>query len=174
MTTQELRDIETRLSIWRADRHIDTKNQKEGLIANLLEELTEYARAASDDERIDSIMDQVVFLLNAEGTITTYIKQDVLEGCDKPSSIINLAREIISNMDTKWKLNILFSQCRKLGYDPYKCMRETIKEISSRKQDPSQKEQWDKGIFLDTDKWKKWKEQPIDTLYKADYSKCKI
>ena len=58
----------------------------------------------------------------------------------------------------------------KLGYDPKLSMIETIKEISSRQQDPQQKEIWEKwGV---SGKWMKNKEQPKDTLYKADYKKA--
>ena len=61
------------------------------------------------------------------------------------------------------------------GYEFEQCMLETIKEISSRKQDPKQKERWANDDKLKRlQKWKKFKEQDKKTLYKADYSKCKI
>ena len=50
----------------------------------------------------------------------------------------------------------------KLGYDPESCMKETVKEISSRT-----------GSIIDG-KFQKDKNQPKDTLYKANYSKCKL
>lgn len=59
-----------------------------------------------------------------------------------------------------------------LGYDADKCMNETIKEISSREQNPSQKEIWSK--WGASGKWEKNKDQDISTLYKADYDRCKI
>jgi hypothetical protein len=52
----------------------------------------------------------------------------------------------------------------KINYNPEKCMEETIKEISSRKGAWSP----EKG------KWIKDPDQDPDTLYEADYSKCKI
>ena len=55
------------------------------------------------------------------------------------------------------------------GYDLDLVMKEVIKEISSRKQDPEQAVKDWSG-----EKWKKWREQPADTLYKADFSTCKI
>jgi hypothetical protein len=52
----------------------------------------------------------------------------------------------------------------KLKYDPEKCMAETIKEISSRK-----------GAWsTEKGKWLKDPNQDPDTLYEADYSKCKV
>ena len=52
----------------------------------------------------------------------------------------------------------------KLNYDPDKCHEETLKEISSRNGDWSD----EKG------KWVKDVHQDPKTLYKADYSKCKV
>ena len=55
-----------------------------------------------------------------------------------------------------------------MGYDLDKVMLEVVKEISSRQQDPQQAvRDWS------DEKWQKWREQPLGTLYKADFSKCK-
>jgi hypothetical protein len=59
-----------------------------------------------------------------------------------------------------------------LGYDFECVMNETIKEISSRQQDPEQKKRWKKN-GSNGEKWQKDKSQDKNTLYKADYSKCK-
>ena len=59
-----------------------------------------------------------------------------------------------------------------MKYNGKKCMSETIKEISSRQQDSFQKEIWDKNGA--SGKWLKSQEQSKDTLYVADYSKCKL
>jgi hypothetical protein len=62
----------------------------------------------------------------------------------------------------------------KLGYQPEFAMDETLKEIESRMQDPDQAEQWDLiGHVPLGAKWQKWREQPKDTLYTADYTLCK-
>jgi hypothetical protein len=62
-----------------------------------------------------------------------------------------------------------------LGYSFDCVMEETLLEIESRLQDPKQKELWDNHPELaGKTKWQKWKEQPKETLYKADYSKCKV
>lgn len=61
----------------------------------------------------------------------------------------------------------------KLGYAPEFAMDETLKEIESRIQDPDQAEQWDLLDYVPPGvKWLKWREQPEDTLYKANYSSC--
>ena len=62
----------------------------------------------------------------------------------------------------------------KLGYPPEFAMSETLKEIESRMQDPDQAEQWDLiGHVPSGVKWQKWREQPKDTLYTANYTLCK-
>ena len=58
-----------------------------------------------------------------------------------------------------------------MQYDNNKCMNETVKEISSRKQDPAQKEIWEKWGY-DGCKWQKDPKQEPDTLYEADYYSC--
>ncbi|HET8689368.1 MAG TPA: hypothetical protein VFM18_22385 [Methanosarcina sp.] len=59
----------------------------------------------------------------------------------------------------------------KLGYNPNIAMNETLKEISSRQQDPIQKDIWKK--WGASGKWEKNKSQEPSTLYKADYEKAK-
>jgi len=58
----------------------------------------------------------------------------------------------------------------KKGYDVELVLEEMLKEISSRKQNPTQKEIWEK--WGAEGKWEKDKTQDPKTLYKADYSKC--
>lgn len=59
-----------------------------------------------------------------------------------------------------------------MKYNGKKCMKETIKEISSREQDKDQKENWLKNGAVG--KWQKMRNQPKDTLYVGNYGKCKI
>lgn len=60
-----------------------------------------------------------------------------------------------------------------MKYNGKKCMKETIKEISSRQQDSFQKEIWDKNGA--SGKWLKSELEEHKALwYKADYSKCKL
>jgi len=55
------------------------------------------------------------------------------------------------------------------GYVAELTFKEVIKTISSRKQDPEQAARdWS------NEKWNKWLEQPEDTLYKENFSHCKI
>lgn len=60
-----------------------------------------------------------------------------------------------------------------MKYNGKKCMKETIKEISSRNQDEDQKENWLKNGAVG--KWQKSElEEHKKLWYKADYSKCKL
>lgn len=60
-----------------------------------------------------------------------------------------------------------------MKYNGKKCMKETIKEISSRRQNPFQKEQWNKDGA--SGKWLKSElEEHKKLWYKANYSKCKL
>jgi len=68
----------------------------------------------------------------------------------------------------------LDKEVKALGFDFIKCMTETLKEIGSRLQCPDQAEKWEiEGREVGI-KWLKWKEQPEDTLYKANYLNCRI
>jgi len=69
---------------------------------------------------------------------------------------------------------IATGEIRKMGYDPILVLNETVKEISSRKQDLTQVERWAKGEKEDGEKWLKDKSQDKSELYKADFEKCKI
>lgn len=58
-----------------------------------------------------------------------------------------------------------------LGYDFEKCMKENIKKINSRKQEPEQKARWEKdGIPLG----EKWEKDPASSKYSVDFSRCKL
>ena len=58
-----------------------------------------------------------------------------------------------------------------LGYDAKKCMYETIAEISSRIQDPIQARKWQEN--KPEGKWLKFREQDPETLYEANYDRCR-
>ena len=64
------------------------------------------------------------------------------------------------------------TQC---GYNPELTLKQVVKEITSREQDPIQKYTWSLNPDLQkTEKWLKNKEQSPETLYKADFSTCKL
>lgn len=61
------------------------------------------------------------------------------------------------------------------GYNPELTLKQVVKEITSREQDPIQAYSWSLNPGLqDTEKWLKNKEQSPETLYTADFSTCKL
>ena len=71
------------------------------------------------------------------------------------------------------KIVFAIDDLMKLGYNPELALLETHREINSRVQDPAQARLWeDQGV--PTGKWQKWLGQDPTTLYKADYSQCKL
>lgn len=107
-----------------------------------------------------------------------YRVQDIpilLSTAEAISDDIIIAGDNIEELSNKTLADI-FLACWKtvyiFGYDFEKCMLETIKEISSRRQDPKQFSDWvENGA---SGKWLKDKNQDPDTLYKADYERCKL
>ena len=160
MTTIELRDLETRLAVWRAERHLSTAEQKEGLLANILEELTEYCRAITIDDKIDACCDILVFLLNSKNEPVSLVNGEKTKLLDK----YDFCNTIFTNMFNNRAIHTTIYQIENSGYDSYKCMLETIKEISSRT-----------GHFDETiGKFVKDKSPEAQAKwYKADYDKCK-
>ena len=62
----------------------------------------------------------------------------------------------------------------KLGFNPELCLKQTVKEISSREQCPEQATRWAADNKQPGEKWLKNPSQPQSTLYTADYSTCKL
>lgn len=62
----------------------------------------------------------------------------------------------------------------KLGFNPELCLKQTVKEISSRLQCPEQAKRWAMNNKQPGEKWLKNPTQPKSELYTADYSTCKL
>jgi hypothetical protein len=165
------------LNIWREERNNNNKDFIVSVeVGNLLEECKEYLDAENDYERIDALCDLCVFSINGLSYLKHLITNiDIFSNPCIYRIIGHVGR--IGNRENKVEplINILKhskSMMIELGYDFEKCMIETIKEISSREQDPIQKEEWSKNG--PSGKWQKNKQQNPDTLYKADYESCKL
>ena len=136
------------LVIWRAARPALRSNHRI-YFTNIIEELLEplYTK-----ERVKEFTKEIVDKYYAEG-IEPASDNCILDSiCDIQVFSIN--------------------EVELMGYDNNKCMDETVEEISSRQQDPAQKELW----YLNGSNGEKWMKDPIQdpsTLYTADYGKCK-
>ena len=62
----------------------------------------------------------------------------------------------------------------KLGFNPELCLKQTVKEITCREQDPVQAANWAAGQKQLGEKWLKNSKQDPATLYTADYSTCRL
>ena len=62
----------------------------------------------------------------------------------------------------------------KLGFNPELCLKQTVKEITCREQDPEQAIAWAAGKKELGEKWLKDPKQDPSTLYTADYSTCRL
>jgi len=69
---------------------------------------------------------------------------------------------------------IAVGEVRKMGYNPKCTLNEVVKEISSRQQDPIQKDRWLNALKQPGEKWLKDKSQDKSKLYKADFNKARI
>lgn len=181
MTLEQEKNLQNLLKQWRDERHLTVENQREGLIGNLFEEMTEYYRATNENKKIDALCDIYVFCMNSLGCDMKRAREKTIIIMDSKNKFL-LLNFINDNLEgTKKEDNYFdeiglneslytFMQCSEieaieLGYNFYQCMLETIKEISSRTG------YYDDNIHKfvkDTSPKAKAK------WYKANYSKCKI
>ena len=133
---------------WRSDRNITDSNTKV-YVSNIIEELLEiYFK----NKRLIKFLQFLIMIIFS-------IK--------KPISRLNTLDAIldISVFST--------NKVELMGYDMDKAMNEVVKEISSRVQDPIQKEEWSKSGAVG--KWQKSERDEHKKLwYKADFDKAKI
>lgn len=178
MTLEQEEHLQQLLAEWRNERKLSIKEQMDGLMGNLFEEMAEYCRATNDDEKIDALCDMCVFAFNSLNIgiekVRKNIKEELLSPLFDPSKVdmLSLINNTINSQFT-YPLNkqiyTLTKVCEKevteMGYNFYECMLETIKEISSRT--GRYDENIHKFVKDKSDEAKaKW--------YKADYESCKI
>ena len=157
-------ELYKQINKWKKERGLTIKNQKEGLINNLREEIIELIEAVDVYNEIDALCDISVFCI---GCLTSKkFNKNIQSGCslDDIALYYKMLKKKITN---ECLLGIIYT-CEYciygLNFDYFKCMQETIKEISSRT-----------GKY--DDEAKKWIKDTSDEAkakwYKADYSKCK-
>lgn len=147
-TKVEDKTLTENLKVWRKDRNI-AKADYLVFVGNVLEELLE---PLYNKQVIKELQNEI---------LTTYFNHCVFSS--KELSILDSIKDIKVFCVNETEL---------MGYCDIKTDEEVFKEINSRVQDPQQKEEWKlKGAY---GKWKKWQEQPKETLYKANYGVCKL
>lgn len=136
---------------WRKDRNITEPNAK-AYIANILEELLEIVY--EDKELIKT---------NQKAIMEIFFNKRLDNPMLSKENLLDAIQDIRVFSENETEL---------MGYDADKTLNEVIKEVSSRKQDPDQFIEWQQTKPFG--KWKKWSEQPKETLYKANFSICKL
>ncbi len=144
MTEIQFNEIKERLTQWRQERHLTYENQQAGFLGNVFEKVSEYFRAKNDLEKIDALCDIAVFCFNVNdvkfSNYECYMKSDKVD-CEffnivsKINSIIIYKANFEESpvkvfLDTL--IALLHKKCKNLGFNFYKCMLQTIKEIESR------------------------------------------
>ena len=142
--TENLRD-------WREARNI-TKADYLTFVGNVLEELLEplYKKNAIEEK-----------------------KQEILNGYFFGCFSIEEQLNRIDIIDAIQDIQVFcINETELMGYDNLKCNNEVFKHINCRKQDPTQKEEWQH--FGANGKWKKWSKQSQDEIYQPNYESCKL
>ena len=146
------------------------------------EEILELSNAETIEDEIDAYADIIVFTenqLDLEGfdslvytSKLTNPPETKVEAIERLQKTLDSYCYGANNFEIFQKLySICAYMIEQLGYSVSLVMKETIKEISSRKQDPEQAENW--AINGPSGKWMKDKNQASETLYKAQYKLCK-
>ncbi|EFS7927565.1 hypothetical protein HW053_001651 [Campylobacter jejuni] len=175
MTYREFNLIKERLTDWRNERGLTYENQQAGFLGNVFEEISEYFRAKDDLERVDALCDIAVFCFNAFDIIDFdyYCEfcsnNENIEIYNLTDEISEVCCKVIKKLQVKTSIPRIISYCqylcKNLGFDFYKCMLQTIKEIESRT--GYYDENLNKFIKDTSDEAKaKW--------YKADYESCRL
>jgi hypothetical protein len=168
--------IRKALKEWRKERHLTKESQLSGLINNLLEEVEEFKEAKDDYEKIDALCDMAVFAFNVLNDnyeividITKPSREHLGNATALEVTVLGLSEDLKKHPDISNELlvnfiELLFSNIYYLGFNWFKSMIETIKEINSRvgKWDESKK------------KWIKDKSpEAVAKWYKANYEECR-
>ncbi|WJZ70152.1 hypothetical protein F341_052 [Campylobacter phage F341] len=140
MTKTQFNEIKERLTQWREERHLTYENQQAEFLGNVFKKVSEYFRAKDDLERIDALCDIAIFYLNSFDI--KYDNQKFLMTDDiNIHSVINRNYNMINitsirtcsvNSNGYSFIAMLENFFNNLGFNFYKCMLETIKEIESR------------------------------------------
>ncbi|RDU72343.1 hypothetical protein CQA57_07000 [Helicobacter anseris] len=138
---EQFEDIKDKLRVCREERGLNKEDQKRNFRVDYTKELAKFFEAERDNNQygiIKALCDMIVVCVNAGGNI----------GCASCEfTNINLTYPIIyRSIDIKG----LLYELRREGYDPYKCLLETIKELNSRTGSWSEEEgKWvkDKGAY---------------------------
>lgn len=183
-----MQEVLEQLKQFRVNRNIDASQGYQFVLRKqvgfMVSEASEYLDAENEYDEVDALCDISVFAINAHALLsedfTELFNGALLLRNTTIGNILdkfpNFFRKSVTEHEIKIRLIELIELCEKMledmGYDFKKCMLETIKEISLRKQDPIQAIEWQENGA--SEKWQKDKNQDSSTIYKANYGLCKI
>ena len=142
-----MKTLTENLKEWRKTRNITNPNTHI-YVASIIEELLEI---------FHNNKDEIKFLQNE--IMDLYFDKEPISELNTVDSLKDIKVFSINEVEL-------------MGYDDVKTDDEVFQEINSREQDPQQLAEWQKHGA--NGKWLKYKHQKDWTLYKADYSKCKL
>ena len=174
-----MKQIEIQLKNLRDSRNIKTFPLT--IKDDLLDELREVREAQQKldwNNYVEELADIAIFAFNGLGLLSISHKptrMSVVPTLNNLESYINNIK-IERIVQTVNILNIIITMCDELvtakRYDFKKVLNEKILTINSRLQDPQQKQNWLKNGA--NSKWQKMRNQPKETLYIANFGKCRI
>ncbi|HEF3689594.1 TPA: hypothetical protein SAF90_001724 [Campylobacter jejuni] len=142
MTQKEFNLIKERLKDWKNKRDLSYENQREGFLSNAFGEVKEYFRAKNDLKKVEALCNIVVYCfhdfdidcqkaLEIDGFDTSKITiADIV--CDLSSIVFEFHKNDIPNYIFIHRLVFsCFNLVNNLGFNFYKCMLETIKDVES-------------------------------------------
>jgi len=159
------------LEAWRIERGLD----KVAFVADvqlsfIFEELSEYLRANTENDKVDALCDIAVFGINALALFSYEIPELDIDIKGDWRTITRKALMVKGNNFNSWValvdiVRLAFRSLHDMGYNHELCMNETIKEISSRTGEYNE----------ETGKFEKYTTPEAKALwYKADYESCKL
>lgn len=174
-----MKQIEQLLKEWRKSRNISTFSLtiKDDLIDEL-REVREAQQKLDWNNYVEELADITIFALNGLGLLNISHKPTRMSVIPALKNLESYINNIKIEMPIQMinVLNIIITMCDELvtakKYDFKKVLNEKIKVVESRLQDPQQKQDWIKNGV--SGKWQKMRNQPKETLYIANYGKCKL
>ncbi|EAI1145552.1 hypothetical protein DKJ77_06350 [Campylobacter coli] len=141
MTEMQFNEIKERLADWRSERGLTYENQREEFLGNVFEKVSEYFRAKDDLERVEALCDIAVFFFNAFelkfGAFSNIKRAGMIHLIDHFTSYFlehNNKTVYNNSKDEDFEYLLIVEieiLVKNLGFDFYKCMLETIKEMES-------------------------------------------
>lgn len=142
ITEKEFNLIKERLTGWKNKKDLCYENQREGFFSNAFGELRKYFKAKNDLEKVNALCNIVVYcfndfdidcqkLLEIHGSDTRNITiVDIVH--ELSATVVDFNRSDIPNyIFIRELVAYCFNLLNNLGFNFYKCMLETIKEVES-------------------------------------------